>query len=174
MPVDLKSKSKFAFLVLVFLLTATVVFPYFNIGLGYYFGNQNNFLLKVGYEQLENVSFSLHGEYVINNGWIIFSKLGFGVSTFRVGPFIYVLHMQTNNAPDFAFGGLLDFPLTYNLEVAVGMTYKEGTPIGKLLFASLRFYVPDPPGMKMSDRLYIELSYRMESFALIVGLLEPW
>uniref|UniRef100_A0A7C5RIS5 Outer membrane protein beta-barrel domain-containing protein n=1 Tax=Fervidobacterium thailandense TaxID=1008305 RepID=A0A7C5RIS5_9BACT len=170
---NLKSKSKLVFLVLVFLSTATVVFPYFNIGLGYYFGNQNNFLLRVGYEQLNGANFSLYGEYIVNNGWIVFSKLGFRVSNFKVGPFIHVLHMQTNNAPDFAFGGLLDFPLTDNLEVAVGMTYKEGTPIGKLLFASLRFYVPDPPGMKMRDRLYIELGYRMESFVLIVGLLEP-
>lgn len=159
--------------IVIILLCASVVFPYFNIGLGYYFGNQNNFLLRVGYEQLDGVSFSLNGEYVINNGWILFSKLGFRVSNFKVGPFIHVSYMQPSSTPEFTFGGLLDLPLTNNLEVSAGMTYKEGAPIGKLLFASLRFYVPDPPGMKMRDKLYIELSYRMESFVVSVGLLEP-
>ncbi|ODN29746.1 hypothetical protein [Fervidobacterium thailandense] len=152
----------------------TFVFSWFNIGLGYYFGDQNNFLLRVGYEQADSVAFSLNGEYVINNGWVLSSKLAFKVSNFRVGPFVYLTFMQPGNEPKFSFGGLLEVLLSQHLEATVGMIYGEDTPIGKLLFASLRFYAPEPPGMKMTDKLYFELGYRMGAFVLSVGLLEPW
>jgi hypothetical protein len=48
------------------------------------------------------------------------------------------------------------------------------TDVSNAIFASLRFYVPDPPGMKMVDKLYIEAQYYRGSFKILVGLLEPY
>lgn len=70
--------------------------------------------------------------------------------------------------------------LNYNqLETRMGILsdFSQGFQLSNFsenLYTQFRYYVPDPPGMKLKDKLYIELRYFSSRITILVGLLEPY
>lgn len=168
--------SKPKFFIIFLTLFSTAIFAFVNIGVGYGINN-NNWVVRVGYE--DNM-FSLNGNYFVNLEWGIDGSILFetplGVST---GPMIGIVNDLQNNKIYMNYGGFIGYKYKgqkgqFDIKIALLMEY--GTSLNFLdnLFASFRTYIPDPPGMKMKDKLYVEMSYFKQRFYIVVGLLEPF
>ncbi|AFG36096.1 hypothetical protein QQE94_09635 [Fervidobacterium pennivorans subsp. shakshaketiis] len=158
-----------------FLVIITLAYAYFNIGVGYNYGEFSNWVLRVGYE---DYGFNLNADWTLNKLWNIYAGVSFETALgFLVGPAIYATYdyNASSNAFSVVYGPVLGFS-NKQLFVQVGYFSDFATfvDVSDALFASLRFYVPDPPGMKMVDKLYIEAQYYRGSFKICVGLLEPY
>jgi len=153
------------------LLILTTTFGYFNIGVGYNYGTLNNWALRIGYE---DTGVSINADYTIEKVWNIIGGLYFSTEVgFEIGPMIYATY-------DFSQFTLMYGPALgiQNKQMLVQIGYLSDfttfSNITDSIFINLRFYVPDPPGMRMTDKLYIEGQYHKGNFKVIIGLLEPY
>jgi len=162
-------------IVFCFLVIITLAYAYFNIGIGYNYGELSNWVLRAGYEYF---GFNLNADWTLNKLWNIYANVYFEADLgILVGPAIYATYDYNSSSNTFSvvYGPILGFS-NKQLFVQVGYfsDFTTLTDVSNAIFASLRFYVPDPPGMKMVDKLYIEAQYYRGSFKILVGLLEPY
>ncbi|MGB9614292.1 MAG: hypothetical protein ACP5PP_01350 [Fervidobacterium sp.] len=167
-----KSTIVFLFVVFIFL---TSTFSFVNIGAGYSFSNDsNNWLLRIGYEEQ---IFSLTADYVVSNLWYISGLISFSTEIgLGVGPFFCVVNDLKNTSIATNFGAFVGYSYKEQLEIKLMLTINPQQPfsIVDATSAKIRFYVPDPPGMKMADKLYLEANYSKQRFFITVGFLEPF
>ncbi len=168
------SKPKFFIIFLTLFSTfATAIFAFVNIGIGYGIIN-NSWIVRIGYE---DSMFSLNGNYFVNLEWCIDGSISFetplGVST---GPMLGIINDLRDNKIYMNYGGFLGYRYKglFDIKLAFLMEYSSSLRVSDSLFASFRTYVPDPSGMKMKDKLYVEINYFKQRFYIVVGLLEPF
>ncbi|MGQ9855782.1 MAG: hypothetical protein ACUVQF_03530 [Fervidobacterium sp.] len=157
---------------LIAVLLSSLSFGYFNVGAGFTYGTTNSWTLRVG---IEDETFSMNADYLINNSWNIAGGVYFSTEVgFKVGPFIFGTYNISANDFSVMYGPVIGFT-TKQIFAQIGYLtdFTQFQDISKGIFAILRFYVPDPPGMKMRDKLYLEGQYYGGNFKIIVGLLEP-
>jgi len=165
----MKEILKISTFITLFLLTS--VFGYFNIGVGYNYGIINNWTIRLGYEES---GVAINADYTIGKLWNILGGIYFSTEVgFEVGPIVYASYDLANFA--IMYGPMVGFQ---NKQLAVQIGYvsdfRTFSNLSDNIFAKLRFYVPDPQGKKMIDKLYIEGQYYKGNFKILVGLLEPY
>lgn len=151
------------------------LFAYINLGVGYSFGNENNWTLRIGYE---SDTFSINGDYLINTSWNISAAFFFKTQiSLYIGPMVNIFNKFSTSNMKITYGPV--FSLNYNqFDVKMGLLsdFSQGfqlTNFSENLYVQMRYYVPDPPGKKMKDRLYVELRYFSPYITILVGFLEP-
>jgi len=169
-------RLKIFFIILLFYLFTTYqLFAFINFGAGYSFSNENNWMLRIGYE---SDVFVANADYFIDTTWNV--NAGFFFKTqmsFYIGPMINILNKFSTSNMKITYGPA--FTLSYDqLEAKVGLLsdFSQGfqlTNFSENLYTQIRYYVPDPPGMKMRDKLYVELRYFSSHITILIGLLEP-
>ncbi|QAV33646.1 hypothetical protein SAMN04488510_13210 [Fervidobacterium changbaicum] len=162
---------------LVFYLLTLIVFgfAYFNFGVGYNYGNSPNWVLRLGYEES---GFTLNADWTVNKLWNIYGGVYFGSDLgLIVGPTIYATYdySASENAFSVVYGPVVGFT-NKQLSIQIGYLsdFRSIADISDAVFASLRFYIPDPPRMRMKDKLYVEALYYKGCFKIVIGLLEPY
>ncbi|HCI29478.1 MAG: hypothetical protein WBJ29_05765 [Fervidobacterium sp.] len=168
----LRSKN-ITLITLTILLIPIYIFPYFNVGAGYNYGDVNNWLLRIGYEE---DTFSFSSDYLLNKGWYFTGDITFDTQFgFEVGPMLYANYDLSSQGFDAKFGGVIKFAYrNFDIRMGVVTSLRSSFNLSESICAKIRLYVPDPQGMKMRDKLYIELGYHNPNFSISVGLLEPF
>jgi len=169
-------KNTISVLIIIFLLFGVSSLAFINFGFGYNFGNSNSWIFRIGYEI---DIFILNADYFLNNAWNINSTFLFNTQmSFSIGPMINILNEFSTSNMKVAYGPAIC--LNYNqLDAKIGVLadFSQGFQLSNFsenLYTQFRYYVPDPPGMKMKDKLYIELRYFSSRITILVGLLEPY
>lgn len=164
---------KLLFLFIIF--NSVSSFAFLNFGVGYTFGNGNNWLFRIGYE---SDMFTTNADYLINVSWNINVALFFNTQiSLYIGPMINILNKFAVSNTVITYGPA--FGLKYNqLEAKIGILsdFKQGFQLSNFsenLYTQFRYYVPDPPGMKMRDKFYVEIRYFSSYISVLFGLLEP-
>ncbi len=145
-------------------------FSYVNFGVGFMYTDKANFGIRLGYNDPVDINF----DYFLNDGFKLYGFLGLNTTIgLQVGPSFGVFGAQ-----DIAFyiGGGVKLKLT-NMELTSALLLPsdfEFTNIRDSLLLTFKYFLPDPPGMKMRDKLYIEIGYVNNNFSVFVGLLEPF
>lgn len=165
--------NKTSMFVLAILLIPLAVFGYFNFGVGYNYGDENNWMFRLGYEES---NFSFNADYLLSTAWYFSGDVTFDTQLgFGVGPLVYAKYNLSTSQLNTKFGGVFDIDYqNFNINLGIITDLSTSFDLSKSIYAKVRFYVPDPQGMKMSDKLYIELGYYNPNFSIIVGLLEPF
>ncbi|HOK34161.1 MAG TPA: hypothetical protein PL174_02745 [Fervidobacterium sp.] len=160
-------------LTLAVLLIPLAVFGYFNFGAGYNYGDANSWMFRLGYEE---DTFSFNADYLLNAGWYFTGDVTFDTQFgFGVGPLIYAKYSLATNQLTTKFGGIFDIDYqNFNVRLGIITDLSTSFNLSNSVYAKVRFYAPDPQGMKMKDKLYIEIGYYNPNFSIIVGLLEPF
>ncbi len=161
-------KKKIALLII--LVITLQAFSYVNFGIGFMYTDKANFGIRLGYSNQFDVNF----DYFLNNVFRLNGFLGLNTPTgLQVGPSFGVFGAQDIT---FYIGGGVKLKLT-NMELTSALLLPsafEFTNIRDSLLLTFKYFVPDPPGMKMRDKLFIEIGYINNTFSVFVGLLEPF
>lgn len=170
-------KYKALFLIILLFFVETVVFAFVNVGVGYNFSKQNNWTFRIGYE---SDTFVANADYGINSFWNINSAFFFNTPmSLGIGPMLNVFNNFSDSKMKITFGPSIILKYNNQNELRLGFLYDfsnnfQITNPSENLYIQFRYYAPDPPGMKMKDRLYVELGYFSPNLFFLVGLLEPF
>jgi len=89
------SVKKNSLLTLAVLLIPFAAFGYFNFGAGYSYGDANNWMLRLGYEE---DTFLFDADYLLNTSWHFSGDVTFNTQLgFGVGPLIYAKYSLATN-----------------------------------------------------------------------------
>lgn len=167
--------KRFIIIILFCFLITYPLFAYVNFGVGYSFSNENNWMLRIGYE---SDVFVANADYFINTTWNINSAFFFKTRiSLNIGPMINIFNKFSTSNMKITYGPA--FSLNYDqFDTKIGFLsdFSQGfqfTNFSENLYTQIRYYVPDPPGMKMKDKLYVELRYFSSHITILIGLLEP-
>ncbi len=145
-------------------------FSYFNFGLGFMYTEKADFGVRIGYSDPIDVTFN----YFFNNTFKLYGFLGLNTTIgLQVGPAFGVF-----STPDISYylGGGTKLRLS-NMDITLALLLPPDYSFVNLtdsLFLTFKYLVPDPPGMRMKDKLYIEVGYVNKVFHVFIGLLEPF
>lgn len=160
---------------LVLTVLCGVALAYFNIGLGYNFGPLNSYLVRLGYETLQPPFFGLTADYVLNVRWDISLQVLLRVTDqFLVGPGMFLVRPLSESPLRSDFEAVAVFKPSDLIWLGARIPVTQlDRSIAEVLSLFVRLFVPDPPGVRMRDKLYAEFSFHGQNLKLVVGLLEP-
>lgn len=163
-------------LVFLIILYGISAFSFINFGVGYSFGSEkSNWILRIGHE---SDNFVVNADYFINAGWNTNGAFFFSTRTpILIGPMINIFNEFGASVLKLVYGPAIALDYSQiGLRIGMLSDFSKGFALinfSENLYAQLRYYVPDPPGMKMKDKLYIEFRYLLSHVTILVGLLEP-